>query len=202
MSIPLISIAGRPVGSGHPPYVIAEMSGNHLRSLDRALEILAAAKQAGEANLRTLPDLAGGFGVVAGLSDHTLGIAVSTAAVALGATVIEKHFTLARRDGGPDAAFSLEPEELKTLVETCHSAWQALGETNYSLKDSEAGNVVFRRSLYVVSDVRKGDPVTAENVRSIRPGYGLAPKHVDEVLGKTFAADVKCGTPLDWNLLS
>ncbi|MBT3911045.1 MAG: pseudaminic acid synthase, partial [Rhodospirillaceae bacterium] len=136
--------------------------------------------QARDANLHTMPDLAESFGAVPGLSDHTHGIAVSIAAVALGACFIEKHFTLRRADGGPDSAFSLEPEELKELVDGCHTAWEALGRVHYDPKGSEQGNETFRRSLYAVADVGVGDVLTPDNIRSIRPGLGLPPKHLPE----------------------
>jgi pseudaminic acid synthase len=154
-----------------------------------------------ESNLRTLPHLAEAFGVVAGLSDHTPGTAVPVAAVALGAALIEKHFTLRRADGGPDAAFSLEPEELAELVANCRTAWSALGKINYELEASEKGNKTFRRSLYVVQDIPAGGRLTAENVRSIRPGYGLPPKHLPDVLGKRAGRAIARGTPLNWSLL-
>jgi N-acetylneuraminate synthase len=154
-----------------------------------------------ESNLRTLPHLAEAFGVVAGLSDHTPGTAVPVAAVALGAALIEKHFTLRRADGGPDAAFSLEPEELAELVANCRTAWSALGKINYELEASEKGNKTFRRSLYVVQDIPAGGILTAENVRSIRPGYGLPPKHLPDVLGKRAGRAIARGTPLNWSLL-
>jgi pseudaminic acid synthase len=156
----------------------------------------------GEANLMTIPDLAARFGVQIGLSDHTLGTAVANAAVALGATVIEKHVTLSRSDGGPDAAFSLEPNELANLVKQCRTAWQALGVPTYTLKKSEADSVIFRRSLYVTADIAAGETLSDQNVRSIRPGYGLAPKHLREILGRTAARDIARGTPLDWTLVS
>lgn len=152
-----------------------------------------------DSNLLTLPDLADRFGVVAGLSDHTHGIAVSVAAVALGATVIEKHFTLRRADGGPDAAFSLEPEELKALCDGCRAAWSALGAVDYTRKTSEEQNTVFRRSLYVVRDIAAGARFTPENLRSIRPGYGLPPKHLPDIIGHTATRDLKRGTALDWS---
>lgn len=155
-----------------------------------------------EANLRTIPDIAARFGCLVGLSDHTHGIAVSVAAIALGARIIEKHFTLARADGGPDAAFSLEPGELKSLVEGCRAAFEALGEADYARAPSERGNMVFRRSLYAVQDIAAGQPFTPENVRSIRPGYGLAPKHLPDVLGKRAARAIARGTPLDWGLIA
>ena len=154
-----------------------------------------------EANIRTIPDLAQRFGVVAGLSDHTPGTAASVAAVALGACVIEKHFTLARADGGPDAAFSLEPHEFSALVADCKAAGQALGQVQYDLAGSEAGNIQFRRSLYVVAGLAKGQVITADHVRSIRPGFGLAPKHLDGVLGRVAKRDLKRGEPFGWDMI-
>jgi len=151
-----------------------------------------------DSNLLTLPDLAKRFGAVAGLSDHTHGIAVPVAAVALGAAVIEKHFTLRRADGGPDAAFSLEPEELRALCDGCRAAWSALGAVDYARKASEERNMVFRRSIYVVRDIAAGEPFTPENLRSIRPGYGLPPKHLPDIIGRAAARDLKRGTALDW----
>lgn len=147
-------------------------------------------------NLRTMVDMASRFGVVTGLSDHTLSTAVATAAVALGASIIEKHITLRRNDGGPDAAFSLEPEELRRLVEDCSTAYAALGQVSYEQPPCEKASLVFRRSLYVVEDIRAGEPLTTRNVRSIRPGYGAAPKYLPDVLGRTAAHDLKRGTPL------
>jgi N-acetylneuraminate synthase len=155
-----------------------------------------------EANVRTVPDLAARFGVVSGLSDHTMGSAASVAAVSLGACVIEKHFTLARADGGPDSAFSLEPHEFKALVQDCKDAWRALGVVGYDLKGSEGGNVAFRRSLYVVHDVAAGEPLSRDNIRSIRPGYGLAPRHLDEVLGKVANRPLARGEALAWDMLA
>jgi pseudaminic acid synthase len=155
-----------------------------------------------QSNVRTVPDLAERFGVVSGLSDHTFGSAVAVASIALGGCVVEKHFTLARSDGGPDAAFSLEPDEFKTLVENCKRAWRALGQPTYDLQGCEQGSVAFRRSVYVVRDVRAGEELTHENVRSIRPGYGLPPKHLPEVLGRRAARDLKRGEPLAWDALA
>lgn len=155
-----------------------------------------------ESNVRTVADLAERFGVVSGLSDHTFGSAVAVASIALGGCVVEKHFTLRRADGGPDAAFSLEPEEFRSLVEDCKRAWRALGSATYDLQGCERGNITFRRSLYVVRDVPAGDALTSENVRSIRPGYGLAPKHLPEVLGRRANRDLKRGEPLAWDALT
>jgi N-acetylneuraminate synthase len=154
-----------------------------------------------ESNLRTIPDLAERFGVSVGLSDHTLGTAVAIAAIAEGAVLIEKHVTLKRSDGGPDAAFSLEPDELADLVVGCRIAWEALGTASYERKPSEEPNAIFRRSLYVVADVKQGDRLDAANVRAIRPGYGLAPKHLSDVLGRRAARDIGRGTALSWELV-
>lgn len=154
-----------------------------------------------EANLRTLTDLRDRFDVVVGLSDHTLGTEVSVASIALGACVIEKHVTMRRSDGGFDSAFSLEPDELKALVEQCRTVHSALGSANYERKPSEVANLKFRRSLYVVEDIAKGEAFSEDNVRSIRPGYGLEPKQFDTVIGRRAAKHVKRGTPLDWSLL-
>jgi len=155
-----------------------------------------------ESNLRTISDLRRRFpAAVIGLSDHTLGTVASTAAIALGASLIEKHVTMSRAAGGPDSAFSLEPQELRLLVEQCRAAWEALGEVDYDLKGSEKGNVVFRRSLYVVEDIPAGAQLTARNVRSIRPGFGLPPKHFDAVVGRRVRRAVAAGTALSWDLL-
>ena len=155
-----------------------------------------------EANLRTIPHLAEAFDVAVGLSDHTLDNAAAVAAVALGACVIEKHFTLRRADGGPDAAFSLEPQELAQLVRGVRTAWEAMGRIDYGRKPSEAASAPFRRSLFVVRDIAAGEALTAENVRSIRPGYGLPPKHLPELLGRRAARSLKRGEPLDWTMIA
>ena len=154
-----------------------------------------------EINLRTIAHLVETFGVPVGLSDHTLGIAVPVAAVALGATLVEKHFTLDRTVPGPDSAFSLEPDEFKTMVDAIRTAEKALGAINYGLGDKEESSRVFRRSLFVVQDMKAGDLFTRDNVRSIRPGHGLPPKYLAEVLGRTVTADVLRGTPLNWSLV-
>ena len=151
-----------------------------------------------DANVRTVPHLAAAFGCVSGLSDHTPGSAVSVASVALGGAIIEKHFTLARADGGPDSAFSLEPDEFKRLVEDCKAAWMALGTVRYERVEAERGSVVFRRSLYVVKDVKAGEVLTKDNIRSIRPGYGLAPKHLPNLVGRHAGRDLEYGKPLEW----
>jgi len=155
-----------------------------------------------DANVRTVTDMTQRFGCPIGLSDHTPGTAASVAAVAMGACVIEKHFTLARADGGPDAAFSLEPNEFKALVDDTKAAWAALGQAHYDVLGSERGSLLFRRSLYVAADVKAGEPLTRANVRSIRPGNGLAPAHFDEVLGRTAKRDLARGEPLAWDMLA
>lgn len=152
-------------------------------------------------NILTIPHMADQFGVPVGLSDHTMGIGVAVASVALGAVAIEKHFTLRRADGGVDSAFSLEPEELRSLVIEAERAWQSLGSVTYGATAGEKASLRFRRSLYVVRDIKAGDLFTAENVRVIRPGLGLAPKHLDAVLGKRANRDMKRGTPFTWDLL-
>ena len=151
-------------------------------------------------NLRTIQHLAR-HGTLVGLSDHTLGTAVAVSAVALGACVIEKHFTLLRADGGPDAAFSLEPSEFAALVRDCKTAWEALGEVREGYQSAAEPNLVFRRSLYVVRDIAPGSELTMENVRSIRPGHGLAPKYLPEILGRHARRAIARGTPLSWDLV-
>jgi len=154
---------------------------------------------ASDYNLATLVDLRREFGLVTGLSDHTLSNATAVASVALGAAIIEKHFTMDRTGGGPDDSFSLEPGEFGTLCTDARCAWEALGTVNYGLKSSEQGNVQFRRSLYFVQDLAVGDTVTAQAVRSVRPGYGLAPKHLEAVIGKTVQRPVQANTPVNWD---
>lgn len=150
-----------------------------------------------ESNLLTIPDLQKHFpGCKVGLSDHTLGIGAAIASVALGASVIEKHFTLSRADGGVDSAFSMEPAEMMQLVEECNNAYKALGQVSYELSESEIKSAKFRRSLYVVNEIKKGETFTAENIRSIRPGYGLHTRYYEEVLGKISTRDLKFGEPL------
>jgi pseudaminic acid synthase len=152
-------------------------------------------------NIRTIPHMRELFHLQVGLSDHTLGLGVAVASVALGATVIEKHFTLRRADGGVDSAFSLEPEEMNALVVETERAWKSLGQVQYRATEKEKSSMVFRRSLYVAKDMRAGECFTEENLRAIRPGYGLPPKYYETLLGKSIARDIKRGTPVDWSLL-
>ncbi len=154
---------------------------------------------ASEMNLRTIPHLADTFDVVSGLSDHTLGIAVAVSSVALGACIIEKHLTLSRSNPGPDSAFSLEPHEFKTMVDAVREAQSALGRVQYDVSERESASRVFRRSLFVIKDIKAGEVFTEENIRSIRPGYGLMPKFFQYILGHRAAKDIERGTPLDWN---
>jgi N-acetylneuraminate synthase len=156
---------------------------------------------ASQMNLLTLQHLAQAHDVVVGLSDHTLGVAVSVASVALGAAFIEKHFCLSRAEGGVDSDFSLEPAELARLVQDARTAWEALGVVDYGEAACEASSRDHRRSLYVTADVAAGEPLTPNNVRSIRPGFGLPPKHLPQVLGRKAARPLKRGAPLDWSMV-
>jgi len=153
-------------------------------------------------NILTIPHLRELFDCEVGLSDHTMGVGVSVASVALGATVVEKHFTLNRADGGVDSAFSMEPAEMAALVVESERAWQALGKVSYGSSAAEKKSLQFRRSLYVVQDLKTGDVLTEKNVRAIRPGLGLPPKYLEQLLGKSVKRDVARGTALDWSLLA
>lgn len=153
---------------------------------------------AADYNLRTLPDMAARFGTLVGLSDHTLDNTTAVASVVLGACVIEKHFTLDRNGGGADDSFSLEPDGLQALCRDSKTAWQALGRVHYGLKSSEQGNVQFRRSLYFVKDLQKGDAIDETCIRSVRPGFGIAPKHFDELIGKRLTRNVQANNKTDW----
>jgi pseudaminic acid synthase len=182
-------------------------------------EALAAARQAGatqiallkctssypapaeEMNLRTIPELSRRFDLPVGLSDHTMGIAAPVAAIALGACIIEKHITFLRSDPGPDSAFSLEPQEFKSMVDAVRVAEKALGEIHFGAVGKEAASRAFRRSLFAVRDVKKGETFTVENIRSIRPGHGMHTRHLPEVLGRLAARDIERGTPLTWDLV-
>lgn len=152
---------------------------------------------ASDYNLRTIQDMSDRFESVVGLSDHTLDNTTAIASVALGASIIEKHFTLNRQGGGPDDSFSFEPEELTALCRDSRSAWSALGRIDYGLKSSETGNIKFRRSLYAVKDIQKGEVFTRENIRSIRPGFGLPPRKLERILGRKSASQITQGTPLE-----
>jgi N-acetylneuraminate synthase len=154
-----------------------------------------------QSNLKTIPDLAERFGVITGLSDHTMGTTVATTSVALGACLIEKHFTLSRTDKGPDSEFSLEPQELKQLCIDTKIAWQSLGQAGYEKKEAEKSNVKYRRSIYAVKDIKKGDKLTQENIKRIRPGLGLEPKHYDEIISKAAKCDIDRGTPISFDVI-
>lgn len=153
-------------------------------------------------NILTIPHLRELFGCEVGLSDHTMGVGVAVASVALGATVIEKHFTLDRAEGGVDSAFSMEPAEMAQLVAETTRAWQALGHVSYGPTEAEKKSLQFRRSLYIVQDVKAGDKLNMENLRAIRPGFGLPPKYLGVLIGKRVARDVARGTPMGWQLLA
>ena len=140
--------------------------------------------------------------VTVGLSDHTLGIAVPVASVSLGASIIEKHFTLSRNDPGPDSAFSLEPHELRTMIDTVRVAERALGNVQYGPAESDKPNLNFRRSLYAIREIGKGEPFSGSNIKAIRPGHGLHTRYLTEIVGKHAATDIPLGTPLSWELIS
>ena len=155
-----------------------------------------------QANLNTIGDLADRFDAIPGLSDHTLGTVAAVTAVALGASVIEKHVTLSRADKGPDSEFSLEPDELNRLCIEAKEAWSALGSAGYERKPVEEQNIKFRRSIYVVADIKEGERITEKNIRRIRPGFGLEPKYFNEIIGKTAKKDILRGSPLTWELIT
>jgi pseudaminic acid synthase len=152
-------------------------------------------------NLRTIPHMRDLFNCQVGLSDHTLGVGAAVASISLGVTVVEKHFTLSRSDGGVDSAFSLEPQELRLLVDETKRAWQALGTIKYGPTETEKKSLAFRRSLYICKDMEKGDFFTNENLRIIRPGYGISPKFFELLLGKQVKKDIKKGTPVRWDII-
>jgi pseudaminic acid synthase len=211
VDIPLIQKMAR---TGKPLIMSTGMS-----TLEEIEEAVQTARQAGatqiallkctsaypalpeEMNLRTIPELSRRFNVPVGLSDHTMGATAAVAAVALGACMIEKHLTLSRSEPGPDSAFSLEPHEFKEMVQAVRVTERVLGEVHFGIEAKEASSRVFRRSLFVVQEVKRGEPFTAENVRSIRPGYGLHTRHLPEVLGQHAACDIERGTPLSWDLI-
>ena len=209
--IPLIQ---RVASTGKPLIISTGMA-----TLEELDESVNAARQAGckdlillkctstypatpeNSNILTIPYLRDRYGCEIGLSDHTLGIGVAVASVALGATVVERHFTLKRSDGGVDSAFSMDPDEMKQLVEETGRAWESMGKAFIGPSESEKSSITFRRSLYIVKDLKAGDVLTKENVRAIRPGLGLPPKHFNQVLGKKIKSSVKMGTALTWSLL-
>lgn len=156
---------------------------------------------AGDYNLRTMVDMQEKFGLVTGLSDHTIDNISAFSSIGLGAAIIEKHVTLNRNGGGPDDSFSLEPQELTALCSGVKKAWQAIGDIDYGRKSSEQGNVKFRRSLYFVKDLKVDDIITTEHIRSIRPGFGLPPKYLENVIGERIKQDVFVGTPVSWDVL-
>jgi len=212
IDLPLIRYAA---GTGKPMVISTGMA-----DADEIDEAVAAARDGGckelallhcvsgypapaaDYNLRTLGDMIGRWGVVTGLSDHTLDNTTAIAAVALGAALVEKHFTLDRDGGGPDDSFSLLPAELAQLCQGARTAWSALGRVDYGRKSSEVGNAQFRRSLYFVRPLRAGDTITADAVRSVRPGFGLAPKHLGAVVGRRAARDIAANTPVAWDSLA
>lgn len=155
-----------------------------------------------QSNILTISDFEKRFDVIAGLSDHTLGTAVSVASVALGASVIEKHFTIDSNDKGPDSEFSLNPQQLQTLCKDTHDAWASIGTINYNLKCAEENNIKFRRSIYIVEDMKAGDILSVNNMRRIRPGHGLKPKYYEELLGKAVNKDIRKGMALSWDMIS
>lgn len=211
VDLPLI----RKVAATGKPVIIS----TGMASADEIGEAVAAAREGGarqiallkctsgyparpeEMNLRTMADMSARFGVPVGLSDHTLGLVVPVAAVALGACIVEKHFTLSRAEAGPDSAFSLEPAEFRAMVDGIRVAEQSLGRACYEIGDAERKSRVFRRSLFAVEDIKAGEALTEGNVRSIRPGHGLHPRHLPEILGRKAGRDILRGTPLAWDAL-
>ncbi len=154
-----------------------------------------------DSNIRTLLDLQQHFDCLTGLSDHTLGIGVAIASIPYGACMIEKHFTLSRNDGGVDSAFSLEPSEMSLLVKEGKQAWSALGKVYYGPTEKEKKSIIFRRSLYAVEDIKNGEVITEKNIRAIRPGLGLPPKHYDSLIDRKASRNIKKGTPINWGMI-
>lgn len=209
--LPLIEKAA---ATGKPLIISTGMA-----TMDEIEDAVAAARRAGcgglcllhcvtsypaplqDTNLANMAVLRERFGVTVGLSDHTLGTVVSVAACAMGASVIEKHFTLSRSDGGVDSAFSLEPQELQDLVKDSHDAAVAVGQPNFGPKESEKASLIYRRSLYAVADIKAGDAFSEANVRAIRPAYGMKPKHFNDIIGQLARHNIKRGTPLTWDMI-
>lgn len=212
IDLPLI----RRVASTHKPMIIstgmaniAELDETVRTARDAGCEDLVLLKctstypaKPANTNILTIPHLRDLFDTQVGLSDHTMGIGVAVASVALGATVIEKHFTLSRADGGVDSTFSMEPEEMRQLVIETERAWLSLGKISYGATESETKSLMYRRSLYIVQDIKKGDMLTSQNLKAIRPGLGLTPKYYDVLLGKIVNQDIKKGTPVSWEILA
>ncbi|MBI5645308.1 MAG: pseudaminic acid synthase [Ignavibacteriae bacterium] len=211
VDLPLLDTIAR---TGKP--ILMSTGAATLEEIDEAMEAIAAAgaeevallkctsaypAKPDDMHLATIPDLAQRYRVPVGLSDHSTGIAVPVAAVALGARIIEKHLTMHRSDGGPDSAFSLEPDEFRAMVDAVRVAEKAIGHVNYTVQDAEAASRSFRRSLFVVAPVRAGEVFTRENVRSIRPAHGIAPKHLAAILGGRALYDIEAGTPLSWDMI-
>lgn len=206
--IQTVGATGKPVIISTGMATVAELDASVRGVRDAGCEELVLLKctstypaSANDSNILTIPHLRDLFDCEVGLSDHTLGVGVAVAAVAHGASVVEKHFTLNRADGGVDAAFSMEPAEMEQLVAETERAWQALGQVTYGATESETVSLRFRRSIYVVQDIGAGEELTRENIRVIRPGFGLHPRHFDDVLGRTSTRDLKRGTALQWSLL-
>jgi pseudaminic acid synthase len=209
-----LPLVRRVAATGKPLIISTGMA-----TLDELAETVRAAREAGcrdlillkctssypaspeHTNLATIPDMRQRFACEVGLSDHTAGSGVAVASIALGATVIEKHMTLSREDGGVDSAFSQEPAEMARLVTEVNRAWDALGSISYGPTEAERASLQFRRSLYIVKDVKTGEVLSAEHVRAIRPGRGLPPKFIDQIVGRRAARDIARGTPLDWSLV-
>lgn len=205
----------RKIGSTHKPVIMS----TGMASINEISEAVKTLRESGSGpiavlkctsaypappesmNLKTIPHLRDTFDVIVGLSDHTLGSAVPVAAIALGASIIEKHFINSRAHGGPDAFFSLEPHEFEKMVQDIRQAEKALGKISYELTPAEVKNLSFRRSLFVIEDIKKGDPFLKKNIRSIRPGHGLPPRYLDIILEKFAAQDIPRGTPLRWDLI-
>ncbi len=183
---------------GEAVHTIRKAGGNQIALLKCTSAYPASPE---EVNLRTIPHLAQAFGTPVGLSDHTLGIAVPVVSVTLGACIIEKHFTLSRKETGPDSAFSLEPSEFKAMVNAVRTAEKAMGKVHYGVSNQEKESLVFRRSLFVVKDMKMGEVFSDENIRSIRPGYGLHTRHLIDVIGRYATRDIERGTPFKWDLV-
>ena len=204
-----IALTGKPIIISTGMATIAELdetvstiiaTGNHNIILLKCTSTYPASPE--NTNIRTIPHMKELYGILVGLSDHTLGIGVALGSIALGSCMVEKHFTLSRDDGGVDSAFSMEPEEMRMLVQESKRVWQGLGEIKYGPTEAEQPSLKFRRSLYVAQDMKKGESFTSSNLRAVRPGYGLPVKYYEILLGKKILKDTSKGTPLNWDLIS